>query len=69
MNYYGDRYSNFDSAFSFPTVTDGTNGAWLGGNFIIESGAVPEPASWALMVIGFGALGVAMRSWRSPAYR
>ena len=66
LNYYGDRYSNFDSAFSFPSETSGTNGAWLGGNFIIEGGAVPEPASWALMLTGFSALGVAMRRRRWP---
>lgn len=67
LSFYGDRYSDFDSAFSFPSVTAGTNGAWLGGNFMIESGAIPEPASWALMLTGFSALGIAMRRRRSPA--
>jgi hypothetical protein len=31
------------------------------------SGAVPEPASWALMLGGFGAIGGAMRSRRKAA--
>jgi hypothetical protein len=31
------------------------------------NGAVPEPASWALMMIGFGAIGSAMRSRRRMA--
>lgn len=39
-----------------------------------EGGAVPEPASWALMIAGFGAVGGAMRrrsaksvfGWRQP---
>ena len=29
------------------------------------SGAVPEPATWAMMLIGFGAIGVSMRRRRS----
>jgi len=33
----------------------------------ISSGAVPEPASWALMLGGFGAIGGAMRSRRKAA--
>jgi len=27
----------------------------------VQAGAVPEPASWALMLGGFGAIGTAMR--------
>ena len=30
------------------------------------SGAVPEPATWALMLIGFGAMGIAMRRRYTP---
>ncbi len=30
-------------------------------------GAVPEPATWAMMVIGFGVVGVARRRRRSVA--
>jgi hypothetical protein len=29
--------------------------------------AVPEPASWALMLLGFGAIGAAMRRRRGLA--
>ncbi|TRW15286.1 PEP-CTERM sorting domain-containing protein [Glacieibacterium frigidum] len=32
-----------------------------------SSGAVPEPASWALMIAGFGAVGVAARRRRVAA--
>jgi hypothetical protein len=28
-------------------------------------GAVPEPATWAMMLVGFGGIGAAMRSRRS----
>jgi hypothetical protein len=38
------------------------------GQFLIDNGtfstAVPEPASWAMMLVGFGGLGVAMRTRR-----
>jgi hypothetical protein len=30
----------------------------------ITTGAVPEPATWAMMIMGFGSLGVAMRNQR-----
>jgi hypothetical protein len=36
-----------------------------GGNFSIV--AIPEPASWALMILGFGGLGVALRRQRRMA--
>ncbi|WP_372784445.1 PEPxxWA-CTERM sorting domain-containing protein [Phenylobacterium sp.] len=32
-----------------------------------NAGGVPEPASWALMIAGFGGVGVALRSRRRPA--
>lgn len=31
----------------------------------IETGAVPEPATWLMMILGFGAIGAAMRRVRS----
>jgi Domain of unknown function (DUF4082)/PEP-CTERM motif len=60
---YQDRFSNFNNAFSFAdTSNNNVGGAWLGGNFTLTgTGAVPEPASWALMLTGFGLVGGAMR--------
>lgn len=36
-------------------------------NVGIQAGAVPEPATWALMILGFGAVGGAMRRRQSVA--
>jgi choice-of-anchor C domain-containing protein len=36
-------------------------------NVSITSGAVPEPATWALMIVGFGAVGATLRSRRRQA--
>lgn len=33
---------------------------------VTGAGAVPEPASWAMMLVGFGGLGAVMRSRRQP---
>ncbi|HEY5289476.1 MAG TPA: PEPxxWA-CTERM sorting domain-containing protein [Caulobacteraceae bacterium] len=63
-----DQYSNFNSAFSFPNVTDNNaGGAWLGANFILGS-SVPEPGAWALMLAGFAVLGAALRGRRSRRF-
>ena len=40
------------------------NGNDFGLDDISVSGGVPEPASWALMLLGFGGLGAALRSRR-----
>ena len=37
----------------------------LGGSITIRQ-AVPEPATWAMMLLGFGAVGCAMRRRRNP---
>ena len=44
--------------------TGGTNSNFNGTANI---SAVPEPATWAMMLVGFGAMGVAMRRRRSTA--
>lgn len=62
-----DRYSDFDSAFGFPSVTDSTGGAWLGANLHFAGDVVPEPNNWAMMLAGFGLVGFAVRRRRIPA--
>jgi hypothetical protein len=46
-----------------PLALDSLNTA-EGGSWALGGSVVPEPASWAMMLVGFGGLGVAMRSRR-----
>jgi hypothetical protein len=48
------------------TINGNNSGAGsLGGSITIRQ-AVPEPATWAMMLLGFGAVGFAMRRRRAP---
>lgn len=47
--------------------TSGSNGNYAGTISFSPTAAVPEPATWAMMVLGFGAVGFAMR--RRPETR
>ena len=38
----------------------------ISGNVTITNAAVPEPATWALMILGFGAVGMVLRRRRRP---
>jgi hypothetical protein len=62
---------NFGSGGSFSLLlqdaTFGTPGnARVSGTFTYVSPSVPEPSTWAMMLIGFGAVGFAIRRRRSP---
>jgi hypothetical protein len=46
-----------------PETSDGVTYGWFGGNVQFAAG-VPEPTSWAMMLIGFGALGATLRRRR-----
>ncbi len=45
----------------FVSGTSGGNASYVGN---LSFGAVPEPATWAFMIFGFGAIGGAMRRQR-----
>ena len=56
---YDADVSTFQNAGNFSTP--GAYGSLINSHLAISSGAVPEPASWAMMVGGFGMIGGAMR--------
>jgi hypothetical protein len=47
-----------------PDTTYGGAVRYLTGSATAAGGGVPEPAAWALMLVGFGGLGAALRSAR-----
>lgn len=57
-NCCGNRFVNTNAASAFirDNFVTGTNYA-----FAIVGGAVPEPASWAMLIAGFGVMGGALR--------
>ena len=57
---------NFDAQSSQLDML-GTTGTALNANFAFELAEVPEPATWALMGLGFGLLGGVMRRGRREA--
>jgi hypothetical protein len=59
-NFYGFTGSSFDSI----RVTNLNSDYWLIDNVQVGS-SVPEPASWAMLIAGFGLSGAAMRRVRA----
>jgi hypothetical protein len=43
----------------------GANGSYV-GNFNVQTAAVPEAATWAMMLLGFGGMGMVIRRRRKP---
>ena len=57
------------SDVGFPVGTPGAgNGAPATLTVSDSAAAVPEPATWAMMLLGFGGLGTALRRGRAAAY-
>ncbi|WP_070156339.1 PEPxxWA-CTERM sorting domain-containing protein [Sphingobium phenoxybenzoativorans] len=68
LSFYGDDigstgFLDFPKAYNFTSAVNGNNSAG-GLGFLTVTSAVPEPATWAMMVLGFGAMGMAMRRRR-----
>lgn len=62
--YYGPQ-SNTIPGFASAFVRDGLRGEGaINYAFRVTAGVVPEPATWAMLVLGFGVLGGALRSQR-----
>ena len=60
---------NLSNGFQDSGSFNGRTNAWafdiLNVNSAAQVGAVPEPGTWALMLIGFGAVGASLRRRRS----
>jgi hypothetical protein len=56
-------------AGTYTLTVQGTRGdsGSFGGNVAFEAAAVPEPATWAMMLLGFGAIGWQLRRRRSSS--
>jgi hypothetical protein len=66
---YATAVSGLTGPFSETTkyeITFGAGKASVNDTINISAGAVPEPASWALMLAGFGFMGYALRQRRRP---
>ncbi|MBS0332854.1 MAG: PEPxxWA-CTERM sorting domain-containing protein [Proteobacteria bacterium] len=62
----GDQSQGFTVSYAFSSQVKSVNFASSANSFEFDklAGAVPEPASWALMILGFGGAGAALRGQR-----
>ena len=65
--FQGAAVSASGSGFAAPTVISANSGGRFGPNFTYAVAGVPEPATWAMMMIGFGAIGGSIRYRRRLA--
>ncbi len=62
ITFNGSATSAAGTGFAFPgSINNISTGGRFGANFQFSVAAVPEPQSWALMIVGFGLVGGAMR--------
>jgi hypothetical protein len=60
---YVDSAFDFGSSLAYPTQPGAFAIGLFGPNFTYTSSAIPEPSTWAMMLLGLGGLGIA--GWRS----
>lgn len=51
------------------TGLDTADGYLSADNLVYSNSAVPEPSTWAMMLVGFGMVGYGLRSRRKPSVR
>ncbi|WP_193743232.1 PEPxxWA-CTERM sorting domain-containing protein [Sandarakinorhabdus sp. AAP62] len=66
ISFLGSARSSNASGFAFPSIVTANSGGRFGPNFQFSdaTGAVPEPASWAMLIAGFGLVGAVARRRR-----
>ena len=70
VSFLGSAVSANGSGFAFPDrINTITTGGRFGPNFEFSVAGVPEPATWAMLILGFGVIGGAMRSARRQTVR
>jgi hypothetical protein len=66
ITFNGSAASAGGAGFAFPgSINNISTGGRFGANFQFSVAGVPEPQSWALMIVGFGMVGGIMRR-RAP---
>lgn len=60
-------YSNSATSYTLYTAANGQFGANSDGTLSVQ--AVPEPATWGMMLVGFGLVGFGLRSRRKQSVR
>ena len=63
----GDRTIFYRFNFASPTTSVALNMQGFSDAVLIRGTAVPEPATWAMMILGFGAIGYTLRRRPPPA--
>lgn len=61
FNVWADPTITFDPAYDHPADAVFAFSEGVPGPVVAVDGGVPEPASWAMMIMGFGSIGVLMR--------
>lgn len=59
-NYIGGRLTSYYSGTDLPNLQDPSLDLTF-ASYVDTAAGVPEPAAWALMIVGFGGIGLALR--------